>query len=353
MTLENVSFLQKLLSTPGPSGDESAVAKVWRAEARGFADRVEADVHGNSIAILESAGPRVLLAGHIDEIGIMVHYIDDDGYLYIQPIGGWDPQVLVGQRVRLTGREGDVIGVIGRKPLHLLTNEELGTASKMKNLWVDLGVNNREEALKLLRVGTVGVIDAPLHHFPNDRLVSRSLDNRIGAFIVLEVLRRLSKQRSVAHVAAVATTQEETTSAGASVAAFRFDPHVSLVVDVTYSTDTPDSDKKLFGDVRLGGGPVLIRGSANSPLVYDRLLDIVEQQEIPYSLQPSPQVLGTDADIIYMVRSGVATGTICVPIRYLHSPNEMIASSDVEHVIQVIMAFVESIQTETEFIEPV
>jgi putative aminopeptidase FrvX len=346
----NLSFLKTLLNTPGPSGDEAAAARVWRDEARTFADQVYADVRGNSYALLEGSGARVLLAGHIDEIGLMISYIDDDGYLFFAPVGGWDAQVLVGQRVRLLGHQGEVVGVVGKKPIHMMKSEERDQVSKIENLWIDIGVKSRDEALERVRVGSVGVIDAPLYELPHGRIVSRSLDNRIGAFTVLEALRRLSQDRPTASVAAVATTQEETSLTGATTAAFRFDPHISIVVDVTFATDHPETDKRQFGDVRLGGGPVLSRGAANSPLVHERLVAIAERESIPYSLQITPRYTGTDADAIHLARGGVATGVISIPNRYMHSPNEMIDLTDVDHAARLIAAFAGSIKSENEFL---
>ena len=346
----SVSFLKELLSTPGPSGDELAPARVWRAEAKRFADTVRADVRGSSVAVLEGQGPRVLLAGHIDEIGLMVAYIDDDGYLSFGPLGGWDAQVLVGQRVRLLGKSGDVIGVIGKKPIHLLKGDERERASKLEDMWIDIGATSKAEAEERVRVGTVAVIDAPLYEFPNRRIVSRSLDNRIGAFTVLEALRLLAQDRPKATVAAVATTQEETSFAGATTSAFSFDPHVAIAVDVTFASDHPGMDKKQNGDVKLGGGPVLARGAANSPLVFERLLSICEQEQIPYSVQITPRYTGTDADAIHVVRGGVATGVVSIPNRYMHSPNEMVHLDDVANVAKLIAAFVRSIGSAEEFV---
>lgn len=350
MDTARIDFLKRLLSTPGPSGDEAAAARVWREEARRFADTVRADVAGNSYAILEGSGPRVLLAGHIDEIGLMVSHIDEGGFLFFSAVGGWDSQVLVGQRVRLLGRSGDLIGVIGKKPIHLLKPEERSQASSIDNLWIDIGVNSRDEALEHIRLGTVGVIDAPLYELPGGRIVSRSLDNRIGAFVVLEALRLLSEQRPAAAVAAVATAQEEITLAGATAASYSFDPQIAIAVDVTFATDHPESDKRQWGEVKLGGGPVLSRGSANSPLVYDRLVAVAEREQIPYSVQISPRYTGTDADAIHKSRAGVATGVISIPNRYMHSPNEMVQLSDVEQAARLIAAFVRSIATVEEFI---
>jgi endoglucanase len=312
---------------------------------------VRADVRGNSTAILEGGATKVLLAGHIDEIGLMVSYIDDDGFLSFGSLGGWDPQVLVGQRIRLLGKSGDVLGVIGKKPIHLMRGDERDHASKLEDLWIDIGATSRAEAEERVRVGSVGVIDAPLYEFPHQRIVSRSLDNRIGAFTVLETLRLLAQDRPTATVAAVATTQEETSFAGATTSAFSFGPDIAIAVDVTFATDQPNSNKKRDGDVRLGSGPVLARGAANTPLVFERLLAVAEQEGIPYRVQVTPRVTGTDADAIHVVRGGVATGVVSIPNRYMHSPNEMIQLSDVEQAARLIAAFVRSITSVDEFIQ--
>ncbi|NWG22437.1 MAG: M42 family metallopeptidase [Chloroflexi bacterium] len=346
----SIAFLKHLLATPGPSGDEVAAGRVWRREADTFADRVYADVRGNSYAVLDGGAPRVLLAGHIDEIGLMVNYIDDEGYLWFAPIGGWDPQVLVGQRVRLNGRAGDVVGVIGKKPIHQMKPDEREKASKIEDLWIDIGASNRADAEALVRVGAAGVLDAPIYDLPGDKIVSRSIDDRIGAFTVLEALRLLAHDRPHATVAAVATAQEEITFAGAHTAAFSFEPQVAIAVDVTFATDHPNADKKQYGNIHLGGGPVLSRGSANSPLVYEMLVAIAEREAIPYAIQSNPGSTGTDADAIHVSRGGVATGVISIPNRYMHSPNEMIALADVEHAARLIAAFVRNLGPETDFV---
>jgi putative aminopeptidase FrvX len=350
MTSDSRQFLKNLLATPGPSGDEAAVARVWRAEAETFADNVSADVQGNSFALLNGGAPRVLLAGHIDEIGLMVSHIDDEGFLWFSHIGGWDPQVFIGQRVRLLGKAGDVVGVIGRKPVHLLEGEAREKASKIKDLWIDIGVKSKVEALERVRVGTVGVLDAPVLDFTNDRIVSRSIDNRVGAWTVLEALRLLARDRPQATVAAVATAQEEITLAGARTAAFGFDPQVAIAVDVAFATDHPHTEKHELGDVRLGGGPVLSRGAANSPVIFDMLVAIAERAGIPYSVQITPRYTGTDADAIHVARSGIASAVVSIPNRYMHSPNEMIQYSDLEQAATLIAAFIRSLTPDTDFV---
>ena len=354
MRSESFEFLKRLLDTPAPSGFEAPAARVWRDEARQLADRVDGDVSGNTIALLNpEAAPRIMLAGHIDEIGVMVTHVDDEGFLYFATIGGWDPQVLVGQRIRIAGRDGAVIGVVGKKPIHLMKAEEKEKASRVEELWIDIGADNRDGVKERgLRVGDAGVIDAALVQLGGDRIASRSIDNRIGAFVVLEALRLLAEQRPTAQVAAVATAQEEIgySGGGARTSAFTLDPQLALVVDVTFATDAPGMEKKEIGEHRLGGGPVLARGSASHPLVFERLVTVAEREGIPHTLAASPKYTSTDADAIYLSRSGVATGLISVPNRYMHSPNEIISLSDLEASARLIAAFCRDVRAEDRWV---
>jgi endoglucanase len=346
-----LQFLKKLLDTPGPSGFESAPAKVWRAEAAKFA-KVRADVTGNSIAEVNPGGsPTIMLAGHIDEIGVIVTYIDDEGYAYIAPIGGWDPQVLVAQRIRFMGRNGDVFGVIGKKPIHLIKSEEREKASKITDLWVDIGARTKKEAEARLSVGDPGVIDSRTMEFPNNLIVSRSIDDRIGAFVVLEALRRYAKSPGAAHVVAVATTQEEIgyRGGGAGVCANCLGPQMAIVVDVTFATDHPQVDKKELGEAKIGGGPVFARGSIISPVVFNLLRDTAEKKKIPYMVHAAGRDTSTDADAIHIAREGVATGLVSVPNRYMHSPNEMVSLEDLDRTATLLAAVCKAVTTKTDF----
>ncbi|HET6764461.1 MAG TPA: M42 family metallopeptidase, partial [Longimicrobiaceae bacterium] len=345
-----------LLDTPGPSGFETAPARVWRAEAEPFADAVDVDVAGNSVATLGAGGtPRVMLAGHIDEIGVMVTHVDEDGMLYVDGIGGWDPEVLVGQRLRILTRKGEVPGVVGKKPIHLMKPEEKDKVSKLTDLWVDTGARDRAQATEWgIRVGDPAVVDARLLELGNGLIASRSIDNRVGAFVVLEALRRLAAEnRPTAQVSAVATTQEEIgyQGGGARVSAFRLDPHVALVVDVTFATDAPGTDKKQVGEHRIGSGPVLARGSAIHPLVFERLAATAEAEGIPYTIQASPRFTSTDADAIYLSGHGVATGIISIPNRYMHSPNEIVSLEDLDATVRLIAAFCRGLAADTDFVQ--
>jgi putative aminopeptidase FrvX len=355
LNTRSIEFLKRLLDTPGPSGHEVAAARVWREEAESFADDVAVDVSGNSIATVGGDGPRVMLAGHIDEIGVMVTHIDEDGFLYIEGIGGWDAQVLVGQRIRLLTRRGELLGVVGKKPIHLMKSEEKEKASKLSDLWIDIGVRGRDAvAERGVRVGDPGVIDSRLLELGEGLIASRSVDNRIGAFIVLEAVRILANEGGCrARVSAVATTQEEVgylSGGGARTGAYVLEPQVALVVDVTFATDAPGIEKKEVGEHRIGGGPVLTRGSAVHPLVFERLVEIAERESIPYSLTASPRYTSTDADAIYLSRQGVATGLIGVPNRYMHSPNEIVSLDDLERAARLIAAFCRDLSERDDFV---
>ena len=347
-----VAFLKRLLDTPGPSGYEAAAANVWREEARTFAAEVHADVHGNSMAVVNPEGtPTVMLAGHIDEIGVIVSYIDDDGYVYIAPIGGWDPQVLVAQRIRFLGRDGAVVGAVGKKPIHLMKPEDREKASKMTDLWVDIGASSRAQAEAVLAIGDAGVIDSHTLDFPNDRIVSRSIDDRIGAFVVLEALRRYAKKPGEARVVAVATTQEEIgyRGGGARVGAERVDPAMAIVVDVTFATDHPGIEKKEHGDSKLGSGPVLTRGSVISPVAFRIVRDTADSLRIPYTLQAAGRETSTDADAIHLARQGVATALLSIPNRYMHSPNEMVSLADLDQAATLIAGACRAVRKDTDF----
>lgn len=345
------AFLRRLLDAPGPSGYETLPARVWREEARGFAE-VSGDVAGNSAAVVNPDGaPTVMLAGHIDEIGVIVTWIDEEGFVHIGAIGGWDVQVLVGQRIRFLGRDGDVRGVVGRKPIHLLKREEREQAAKITDLWVDIGAGSREEALGRVDVGDPGVIDAPALEMPGDRLVSRAIDDRIGAFVVLEALRRYAAQPGVARVVAVATTQEEIGhhGGGALISASRLGPDMAIAVDVTHATDHPGAEQKATGEHKLGGGPVLARGSLISPVVYRLIREAAARLEIPVTVQAVGGDTSTDADFIHLAREGVATALVSVPNRYMHSPGEMVSLADVDRLAALLAEVCRAVTPATDF----
>jgi putative aminopeptidase FrvX len=348
----SITFLKRLLDSPGPSGFESVPARVWREEAKTFATDVRGDVAGNSLAEINPKGsPTIMLDGHIDEIGLIVQYIDDEGFAHVGPIGGWDAQVLVGQRIRFLSRDGDVFGVIGKKPIHLMKTDDREKASKISDLWVDIGASNKAEAEERLQVGDPGVIDSRAMDFPNSRLVSRSIDDRIGAFTALEALRRYAKHPGKARVVAVATTQEEIAwhGGGALICAACLNPRMAIVIDVTHASDSPGMEKKELGDHKLGSGPVLTRGALINPIVYGLLRSAAEKKKIPFTINAAGRDTSTNADAIHIAREGVATALVSIPNRYMHSPNEMVSLEDVERTAELIAEACREVNEKTDF----
>jgi endoglucanase len=343
-------YLRRLLETASPSGFEVEAARVWRAEAETFADEVSVDSNGNSFAHLRGDGPRVMIEGHIDEIGVIISHIDEQGFLWFGPIGGWDDQVLVGQRIRVLGSNGPVVGVIGKKPIHQMDAADREKVSKIKSLWIDIGAKDAADARSRVRVGDPGVIEQPLLELSGDLIACRGIDDRIGSAIALEALRYLAQgQRANADVWAVAPVQEEIGLWGAMTSAYHLDPAVAIAIDVTHATDHPDADVRGQGLVKLGGGPSLARGSAVNTRVFELLVEAAEADGIPYQIEASGRSTGTDADSIARVRSGVPTGLVSIPNRYMHSPGEMISLTDLDNCAKLIAAFARRLGTTPNF----
>ncbi len=349
----NWDFLKRFLTVISPSGFEEEAAKVWLEEAGGFADRTWKDYHGNAIAAVNESGrPRVMLAGHMDEIGLMVTYIDDKGYLYVQPIGGWDTQVLPGQRVWIKGKGGIVLGVVGRKPIHLLEDEERKKVVKFKELWVDIGASSQEEAEKRVSVGDPAVLAYGPEKLTDELLVARGIDDRVGAYVVLEALRLLKELGPKCAAFSVATVQEEIGLRGAKTSAFGLEPQIGIAVDVTFTADTPgtEGEKKRLNDLKLGKGPVISRGPNINPKLFELLVDTAEREGIPYQVEPAPRGTGTDANAIQLTRAGVATALVSIPNRYMHSPCEIVAFSDLENAAKLLAHTLARIDESTDLI---
>ncbi len=250
-----LDFLKRILSTPSPSGYESTVQQVVRDYVAGFADQVTTDLHGNVIAARNPAAPlRVMLAGHCDQIGLIVQHVDDEGFLYVQPIGGWDPEVLIGQRMTVWTAGGPIPGVIARKPIHLLTEEERKQVPKMKDLWLDIGASDKDDAYKAVRIGDAVTVELEFRELRNGKAVAAAMDDKAGLWVVVEALRRADPGKLRCSVFAVSTVQEELGLRRARTSAFGIDPQVGVAVDVTHATDCPTIEKKEEGDVRLGAG---------------------------------------------------------------------------------------------------
>ena len=347
--------LRDLLTSAGPSGVETAPAKVWRDAAGAFATEVRGDVMGSSVAVVPGraeGAPTLAVVGHVDEIGLIVSHIDDSGMLWFGPVGGWDPQILVGQRVEVLAAGGRLPGVIGKKPIHLLQGDDRKKVAELKDLHIDIGARDGDEARERVRIGDVAVIAGEPVELPNDRVASRSMDNRLGAYVALETARLVAEAGGAeATVAAVASTQEETTAAGARTTAFSLEPTVAIAVDVTHATDAPGVDPKEAGGKHgLGDGPVLSRGTAIHPRVFELLEATARDEGIPFTVEAAGRGTYTDADEIFLSRGGVPTGLVSIPLRYMHSPVELVQLSDVQATARLLAAFARRLPGEAAFV---
>jgi putative aminopeptidase FrvX len=343
--LSTPDLLDKLLRAGAPSGYEGPAAEVWR-EAASFAE-VSTDGIGSSIARVGEGSPLLAVVGHIDEIGLIVTHVDEKGFLWFAPVGGWDPQILVGQRVEIRGRNGLVPGVAGRKPIHLLEPDQRKKVVELKGMHIDIGASDREEAEALVRVGDPVVIAAEPMAVAGERLVSRAMDNRLGAYVALESLRRCAEGKGPGgSFAAVAAVQEEIGLFGARTAAFQVRPDIAIAVDVTHATDAPGVDEKEIGSHPFGSGPAIGRGSTLSPKVFELLIETAEAEGIAHSISASGRGTSTDADVLQISRAGIPTGLVSIPLRYMHSPVEMVDLSDVEATVKLLAAFGERLSSD-------
>jgi endoglucanase len=343
----NHDFLFALLSQAAPSGAERRAADVWKAEAAAFA-RVSEDHYGNVYAELGPEGaPVIALMGHLDEIGLIVSHVGDEGFLSVLPVGGWDPQVLVGQRIRLLAPGGDVLGVIGKKAIHVMEADDRTKASKLEDLWIDVGLS-KEDAQERIPVGTYGVIEqGPI--MVGDKIVSRALDNRVGAFIVLEALRALKDTELRHRVVAVGTSQEEIGVFGATLSGYKLDPIAGVAVDVTHETKQPGVSEKKYGVAPFGSGANLAVGPMTSPVILRQMTAAARANDIPYTLSASGRYTGTDADGLTLVRAGVPSAVVSIPNRYMHSPSEMVDARDVQACTDIIAAWVKGLEEGPDF----
>ena len=341
-------LLDELLRTGAPSGYEAPAAEVWR-QAASFAE-LSTDGLGSSIARVGEEAPLVAVVGHIDEIGLVVTHIDEKGFLWFAPIGGWDPQILVGQRVEVRGRDGLVPGVVGRKPIHLLEPDQRKKVVELKGMHIDVGAADGEEAGELVRVGDPVVIAAEPVAMAGERLVSKSMDNRLGAYVALESLRRVHENGGpgAGSYAAVAAVQEEIGLFGARTAAFQIRPDIAIAVDVTHATDAPGVDEKEIGTHPLGSGPAIGRGSTLSPKLFELLVETAEAEGIEHSISASGRGTSTDADVLQISRAGIPTGVISIPLRYMHSPVELVDLRDVEATVELLAAFAARLQADVD-----
>ncbi|MFQ6049137.1 MAG: M42 family metallopeptidase [Phycisphaerae bacterium] len=352
MRKDSFEFLRALQETPSPSGFEQPVQRIVRQRMQPIADEIRTDVHGNCIVALNPKGsPRVMLAGHCDQIGLMVQYITDQGYIHFSKIGGVDPAVLPGTRLTVHTSRGPVEGVVGRKAIHLIKPEERDKAKiELSELWLDIGAKNRSDASKRVAVGDPITFKLGLQRLGADLVASPGFDDKVGTFVVMEALRLAATRKPNCAIFAVSTVQEELGLRGARTACFGIDPLVGIAVDVTHAADYPTADKKVTGDLALGKGPVIEIGPNISPAVGQLLLHTARKKKIPHQRCGAPGATGTDANAIQISRAGVASGLISVPNRYMHTPVELVSLTDLEHSARLLAETCLQINDKMDFI---
>jgi tetrahedral aminopeptidase len=351
MRKESLEFLKELLRTPSPSGSEEKIQAVCRAYAEDYADDIYKDVHGNQYHVRNPDAPlRIMLAGHVDEIGLMVNTIDDNGFIGFVPIGGVDAAVLGGQRVVVHGEKKAVPGIIGRKAIHLTPAKERGKPLEMHQMWIDIGARDKKDAEKVTAIGDSITIDAGWLELRDHKIVARALDDRIGAFVCLETLRLLARRKPDVALYCVTTVQEEIGLRGATTSAYGCNPHAGVAVDVHFATDHPNGEGERYGQTKIGGGPILSRGPNINPVVHKGLAAAAKSKKIAIQHNAAPRGTGTDANAMQLSRGGVATGLIGIPNRYMHTPVELVSLKDAEAASKLLAEWVAGLSADETFI---
>jgi endoglucanase len=353
MNADSVAFLQAVVDAPSPSGFEAPVRRLLAERMAKHCDEVRHDVLGNVIGVINpNAATRVMLAGHCDEIGLMITNVNSEGYLNFAPVGGHDPMLLTAQRVLIHSSGGPVPGVIGKKPIHLMRHDkDSDKAPKIHELWIDIGAKDRADAEQAVAVGDYATVDAGFTRLRNDLVAARAFDDRVGAFAVAETMRLLSKSKSKLKVGVygVATTQEELGLRGARVSAYGVDPHAGIAVDVGFASDYPTINKAMVGDLSLGKGPIIAKGPNINPVLGQMLLDVARKKRIRHQVEGEPRATGTDANAMQMTRAGVATALISIPNRYMHSPVEVVSLKDVDNTSKLMAATLLGMKAKQDF----
>lgn len=351
MNNESREFLKRVLTTPSTTGFEEKVQQLVREYARQFADTVRTDVHGNVIAARNPDAPlRVMLAGHCDQIGLIVNYIDEHGYIYVLTVGGWDIQNLIGVRIKIWTTNGPVDGVIGKKPIHLMDDDDRKKVPKIKDIWIDIGAKDKADAESVVSVGDPITVELEYRELRNNLIAAPATDDKAGMWVAMEALRRIDPAKLKVGVFAVSTVQEEVGLRGSRTSSFGIDPHVGIATDVTFATDCPTIEKKQNGDVKLGGGPVLTKGPNMTVKLVNALIAVAKTHEIPIQIVADGRITGTDAGSIQVNRSGVATALISIPNRYMHTPVEMISLDDIDHAADLMARYCESLTPDVSYI---
>lgn len=345
------AFLQNLLATPGTSGFEQNIQQVVRDFTSEFADNVETDVHGNVVAAVNtSGGKKILLDAHCDQIGLLVRHIDEQGFLRVSAVGGWDMQILLGQKMLVHTKSGSIPGVIARKPIHLLNDTERKTVPKIQELWIDIGSASPEETAEVVCIGDSVTPEPSLRELRNGRISGVAMDDRTGVWVIMTALKMVAARKPSSAVFGVSSVQEEIGLRGAQTSAYNVNPHVAIAVDVTHATDCPGIDQNQFGKISIGGGPVVVRGANANPRVFDLLISTAESHGIPVQINALARPASNDGAAIQVSRGGCATGLVTIPNRYMHSPVEVVAESDLENAARLLAEFCLAIDSDTPFV---
>jgi putative aminopeptidase FrvX len=335
-------FLIKLLNEPSPSGHEESVQKIWNEETLSYCKNIEKDIHGNLIATLNPGNEKsIMIVGHSDEIGLIVSYINNEGFIYFKPVGGIDPNILSSQRVRILTKKGIVEGAIGKISLHLEVAPAERKFPKMHEIWIDIGAKNKQEAEKFVTVGDPVIFGSDFQELTGNFAMARCWDNRVGIYVVAEVLRNLSKIKNLKKtVYGVSSTQEETGVWSAKNAAYAKKPKLAIAIDVMPSSDCPGILKEKWGETHVDSGPVISRGVRTSNAISSQLIETAKRKKIPYQIEVEHGYTSTDADPISQVRAGIPIGVVSLATRYLHSSVEVLSLRDVQQTIDLLTEFI-------------
>jgi putative aminopeptidase FrvX len=349
---ESLKFLQKLVNTPSPSGHEARGQRVWLDYVGQYADETFSDAYGNTVAVLNKGGsPRLMLAAHADEIAMTVNYINADGYIYVRRLGGVDAAITKAQRITIHSKKGPVKGVVGNVAPHLTKTDGDRKVPKIEDLFIDIGVDSKKEAEKLVRIGDPITLNDEFELLRNDLAIARAFDNRIGTFAVAETLRLLSEKKGKlkAEICAVSNIMEEVGLLGARQIAYSLKPDIALVVDVTHATDYPTVSHSMHGDIKIGGGPAITHGGCNHPAVVERIEKVAESLKIELQHEAMSASSGTDTDVIFWTRGGIPSALISLPNRYMHSPVELVSLKDLKKIPELMAGFALSVKAGEQF----
>jgi len=354
MRKQSITFLEQLLSAPSPSGYEQPAQRLFREYITPYS-QVSSDVLGNVYGFIPGQGkdrPKVMLVGHSDEIGLQVKYIDDKGFIYFAAIGGVDAHLTPGKVVDIHTATGPLAGVVGKRPIHLMDAKDRETVVKLEAQYIDIGAKDKKEAQKLVRVGDCITFASGFTRLQSDRVASRGFDDKAGAFVVAEVLRLVAAEgkKLPVDLYGVSSVQEEIGLRGGTTSSYTVNPDIGICVEVDFATDQPDVERKHNGEVALGKGPILTRGANINHALFELLYSTAQKEKIPVQLTANPRATGTDANVMQISRNGVATALVKLPLRYMHTPVEVLALTDLEEAAKLIVSALKRIKTKEEFL---